>query len=158
MTPAYAIERLSPADAPGIVEPILRSVPEWFGIESATRGYIEASARLPTWAARLRDSAEVIGFITLERHFPAAAEIHCIAVAKASHGRGAGTALVQFAEDHLRADGAHYLQVKTLGPSRECAEYARTRRFYERCGFAPLQEIRGLWGERNPCLIMVKRL
>jgi hypothetical protein len=33
----------------------------------------------------------------------------------------------------------------------------RTRRFYEACGFVPVEEIHRLW-EHNPCLLMVKRL
>jgi hypothetical protein len=49
------------------------------------------------------------------------------------------------------------VQVKTLGPSRPDANYARTRLFYEASGFQPLEELHGLWGA-NPCLIMIKVL
>jgi hypothetical protein len=49
------------------------------------------------------------------------------------------------------------VQVKTLGPSRPDANYARTRLFYEASGFQPLEELHGLWGV-NPCLIMIKVL
>jgi GNAT superfamily N-acetyltransferase len=35
------------------------------------------------------------------------------------HRRGIGTALLAAAEEAARADGVEYLQVKTLGPSRE---------------------------------------
>ncbi len=50
-----------------------------------------------------------------------------------------------------------YLSVKTLGPSRPDAHYAGTRKFYEAMGFLPIEET-SLWGESNPCLIMVKHL
>jgi len=47
--------------------------------------------------------------------------------------------------------------VKTLGPSHPDAGYARTRHFYEKCGFLPLEET-DLWGDDNPCLFMVMPL
>ena len=62
------------------------------------------------------------------------------------------------AEAWLREQAVEYLQVKTLGPSREDAGYARTRAFYIALNFRPLEELKQLWDEHNPCLIMVKRL
>ncbi len=160
MADAVRIGPVAPADGPRRVEPILRSVPEWFGIEEATRMYIDAAGRMPTWIACLdgpdgpsRDA----GFLTVARHFPRAADVFGMAVHRDFHGRGVGAALVAHVEALLRADGVEYLQVKTLGPSRPNAGYARTRHFYERCGFTPLEEIHGLW-PGNPCLILVKRL
>ena len=50
------------------------------------------------------------------------------------------------------------LQVKTLGPSHPSEHYAATRQFYVARGFRPLEELTEIWGEDNPCLIMVKRL
>ena len=64
---------------------------------------------------------------------------------------------VEHVEALLRPRGVELLQVKTLGPSRPSAAYARTRGFYEHLGFRPLEE-NALWGEVNPCLIMVKHL
>ena len=51
-----------------------------------------------------------------------------------------------------------FLQVKTVGPSRPDENYARTREFYLACGFRPLEEFKTLWGERIPCLQLVKRI
>lgn len=48
--------------------------------------------------------------------------------------------------------------VKTLGESHPDKYYKLTREFYNRCGFYPLEEIKEIWGEENPCLIMVKAL
>lgn len=155
------IEEARKEDAPVRCEPILRSVPEWFGVEEATRRYIGATARLPTWIAALpgpNAGARVdAGFITVERHFEEAADIHCIAVHKRFHGAGVGTALVRYAEEHLRHAGVRYLQVKTMGPSKPNAEYARTLKFYQHCGFARLEEMHGVWAG-IPCLMMVKKL
>jgi ribosomal protein S18 acetylase RimI-like enzyme len=74
------------------------------------------------------------------------------------HRRGIGRRLVTRFEEILLADGVRWLQVKTLSPSRENEEYRRTREFYVRLGFEPLEEFKTLWGEANPCLQMVKRL
>jgi GNAT superfamily N-acetyltransferase len=130
---------------------ILRSLPDWFGIEEATEGYIREVAVLPTFA--VADDA----FVSLKLHGPRAAEVYVMGVRPERHGQGLGTALLAAAEAHLRDRGVEYLQVKTLGPSDPDEGYARTRAFYEARGFVPLEEIHGLW-ERNPCLLLVKRL
>jgi len=148
------IERLRPGE-PADCERILRSLPEWFGIESSLRQYVEDCSRLPTWLARMNGAGA--GFITLRRHFPGAAEIHCIAVQPQHHRCGVGRALLGFAEDHFRGAGVRFLQVKTLGPSRPSEPYERTRRFYEAEGFTALEEFPTLW-PGNPALQMVKAL
>ena len=53
---------------------------------------------------------------------------------------------------------AAVLQVKTLSESHPDAGYAKTRAFYRAMGFHPLEEFKTLWGEANPCLLMVKKL
>jgi GNAT superfamily N-acetyltransferase len=73
------------------------------------------------------------------------------------HQRGVGSALLAAAEAALRQGGIEYLQVKTLGPSRESEGYAATRRFYEARGFVPIEEFPDLW-PGNPCLLLVKKL
>jgi len=143
------------AEAPALCEPILRSVPEWFGIEEATQVYIRRAGELPTWIAHI-DGAPA-GFISIDQPFPRAADIFCIAVQKDLHGRGVGTAMVRHVEESLRGRGVEYLQVKTMGPSKPNAAYARTMHFYEKCGFVPLEELHGVW-PGLPCLILVKRL
>ncbi len=144
-----------PAD-PAITESLLRSLPGWFGIEEAIVEYVDAAARLATWVAR--DAADApVGVLLVARHFPAAAEVYLMAVDPAHHRAGIGRALMAAVEDDLAADGVRLLQVKTLGPSRPDPHYARTRLFYEACGFRPLEELHGLWGD-NPCLVMVRTL
>ena len=80
-----------------------------------------------------------------------------MAVRPACHRGGIGRDLVLHAESLLRGRSKEYLQVKTLGPSRADEYYERTRRFYRSMGFRALEE-NSLWGETNPCLIMVKHL
>jgi GNAT superfamily N-acetyltransferase len=140
-----------PAERSRICEAVLRSLPEWFGIEEATAAYIRDVAELPTFAAG--DDA----LLSLKLHFPRAAEVYVMGVRRERHRDGLGRALLGAAEEWLRARGGQYLQVKTLGPSRPDENYARTRAFYEAMGFVPLEELHGLW-EGSPALILVKHL
>jgi GNAT superfamily N-acetyltransferase len=87
-----------------------------------------------------------------------AAEIELLVVQRELHRHGIGRRLVECVEADLRASGVKLLQVKTLGPSGDSDEYARTRAFYESIGFFPLEERIDIWGPDNPCLISVKPL
>jgi len=137
-------------------EPILRALPEWFGIEEATQQYIRDIDQLPTLLARL--DGEVVGFLTIKQHTECAGEIHVMGVRQDVQRRGIGRALLVKAEEHLTKRGVEYLQVKTLSPARPNEHYRRTREFYAAMGFRPLEEFPLLWGEANPCLQMVKKL
>lgn len=142
---------------PAAVEHLLRLLPEWFGIEDATRQYIEDSQTKPNYLAIDPSSGDVVGVLLTTAHNPLSAEIHLMAVAPQFHRRGIGRALVDAAESDMRASGVQLSQVKTLGPSRPDEGYARTTQFYRAMGYLPLEEINGLWGA-NPCLILVKQL
>lgn len=139
-----------------VCEPVLRSLPEWFGIEEATAQYIRDIEEMPTLLALEGD--QVIGFLTLRKHNEFSAEIHVIGVRPEMHRRGVGRALVARAEEYLRQQSAEYLQVKTLSARHPDEGYRRTREFYLAMGFRPLEEFPTLWGEENPCLQMIKRL
>lgn len=138
-----------------ICKPILRLLPEWFGIESAIVHYIQAIDRLPTFLAW--NQQQVVGFLSIKQHNDFAAEIYVMAVHPQFHRQGVGKQLVEFAEQTLQQQGIEYLQVKTLGLSCPDPNYAKTRAFYESVGFKPLEEFLHLW-EGNPCLQMVKSL
>ena len=152
-----AVEVSDPGERSRICAAILRTVPEWFGIESATQAYIDGVATLPTFVAHSEDGREV-GFLSLKLHGDRAAEIWVMAVVPESHRRGAGRALLAAAEASLAATAVEFLQVKTLGPSDPSEEYARTRAFYDAVGFVALEELLDLWDAGNPCLLLVKKL
>lgn len=137
-------------------EHILRSLPQWFGIEFAIVQYARDTGTLPTYVART--DGDVIGFLTLRMHNAFAAEISVMGVLPAWHRRGVGRRLVLAAEAYLREQDTRYLQVKTIGPSCDDPFYAQTRAFYFAVGFRPLEEIKQIWDDHNPCLIMVKYL
>jgi coenzyme F420-0:L-glutamate ligase / coenzyme F420-1:gamma-L-glutamate ligase len=145
------VELQDPAERSRVAEAVLRDLPEWFGIEEATREYIEQAAGLPTFAVE-----PDLGILCLKQHTPRAAEVYVMGVRQDRHRRGLGRALVAEAERWCRAHGIRYLQVKTLGPSRESDAYAATRLFYEAVGFVAIEELHGLWSHDNPTLILVK--
>lgn len=137
-------------------EPILRAMPEWFGIEEATAAYVDEVKNLPTFLAV--EGHEVVGFLSVSQPFERAAEIHVMGVHPDKHRRGIGRTLVEATEKYLRQQGVTFLQVKTLSPGRPNEHYERTRAFYAAVGFQPLEEHPELWGPDNPCLQLIKYL
>ncbi len=152
--PSFTIRPMR-EDEPPQCERILRSLPDWFGIEEETVKYCRAVAVMETFVAEI--AGEIAGFITLNEHNAYSAEIHVMGVDERQHRQGLGRGLVAHAEDVLRSRSLEFLQVKTLGPSRPNEHYDRTRRFYTSVGFRPLEENK-LWGDVNPCLMMIKTL
>ncbi len=137
-------------------EIVLRSLPEWFGIESALKAYVDKVDRLPTYTAV--GDERVAGFISIEKHFSESAEIHVMGILPEFHRMGIGRALLKKAESDLVKQGVIFLQVKTLSQSSPDKNYAKTREFYLSMGFLPLEEMPELWGAENPCLILIKSL
>lgn len=142
---------------PDAVERLLRSLPDWFGIEESLREYVEDARTKPTYLAVETRSGEVVGALLVTMHNPESAEIHLLAVSPDHHRQGIGRVLVTAFETEMAAAGVRVLQVKTLGPSRPDAGYSKTLSFYVAMGYIPLEELQGIWPE-NPCLILVKPL
>ena len=136
--------------------PILRSLPDWFGIEGSLLQYSSEIEHLPTFL--VKTSGYVIGFLTIKQHNPFSAEIYVMGIRSEVQRHRIGRALLINAQEWLLQQGVEYLQVKTLGPSKADPNYAKTRDFYVAMGFRPLEENPRRWDEHNPCLILVKRL
>ena len=136
--------------------PLLRLLPDWFGIEAAILNYGREIEHLPTFLAKA--DGGVLGFLSLKQHTPYSVEILVMAVHPDVQRGGIGRALVEAAEAYARGLGIEYMQVKTLGLSNPDPGYAKTRAFYEALGFRPMEEFKQIWDEHNPCLILVKRL
>jgi GNAT superfamily N-acetyltransferase len=136
-------------------EGILRSLPEWFGIEEAIIRYRHDIESMDSYLASI--NVTLAGFITLNFHNEFSAEIQIMAVKKPYCRNGVGKEMVKFAEKKALERRIKFLQVKTLGPSHPDLNYKNTRYFYLEQGFLPLEE-NFLWGKANPCLIMVKHL
>ena len=137
-------------------ERILRSLPDWFGIEEALVAYVRDADRFPTFHA-IEDGRSV-AFVTVRQHFPQSWEVHCIAVLAQRRGQGIGRRLHAHVERWLEARGVRTLQVKTLADTHPSTEYAQTRAFYARLGYLPHEVFPTLWGPRLPVLQLVKVL
>ena len=97
MTPSstnlpFTIEKVTDQKSKSIIcEKLLRSLPECFGVEELIIKYINNVSDMDTWAARMND--EVVGFISLNKHNRATAEIHVIAESQKCHRSGIGRTL-----------------------------------------------------------------
>ena len=139
-----------------ICEEVLRSLPEWFGIEKAIKNYIEDARSRPMFIAREGDA--LAGFVSLTLHNEFTGEIHVMGIKKEFHRKGIGKKLLAYTESYLRKKKFEFLTVKTLSPSKKSGEYDKTRKFYIAMGFRPLEEFKTLWGEANPCLFLAKTI
>ncbi|NGX36011.1 MAG: Mycothiol acetyltransferase [Candidatus Anoxychlamydiales bacterium] len=139
-----------------ICSDILRSLPQWFGIESAIKTYIKQVKNKPTFIAKIDDN--IIGFISLHLHNKYSAEIYVMGIKKEFHKKGIGKKLTQKAIAYLKQKNYKFLSVKTLSPSKKNKAYEQTRKFYKALGFYPIEEFKNIWDENNPCLLMIKAI
>jgi len=139
-----------------ICESILRSLPEWFGIEQAIKDYIEGVKDKSFTTVYV--GTIPVGFIAIKDHNEYTSEVYVLGMVEELHGKGIGKKLFEKIEKELVKEGKKFLTVKTLSDSHEDRSYAKTRGFYESLNFYPLEEFKDLWGEDNPCLFMVKVL
>ena len=112
-----------------VCEQILRALPGWFGIEDSLIQYVKDADSMPTML--VKDGEEVIGFLTIKKHFPESADIHCMGILPKYHRDGTGRVLIQALESHLKDEGVKILQVKTISADRDCDFYTKTRAFYK---------------------------
>ncbi len=137
---------------------VLDTLPAWFGRPETTASYVAMADREPTVIARVSESQQDAGFLTLLSHSQWAAEIYVMGVMPAHHRSGIGRALLTAAEARLTSQGALFLQVKTLSERHPDPGYAATRAFYSACGFRVLEELPELWGEGTPAVQLCKAL
>lgn len=137
-------------------EAVLRSLPDWFGIEESLRMYARDSGQLPSFA--IEKESRVVAFVSLREHFPESWEVHCIAVSATERNRGLGSDLLAHSERWLRDQGVRFLQIKTIAATKEDKYYAQTRQFYTRRGYMPVEVFPTLWSPGNPALQLIKPL
>jgi GNAT superfamily N-acetyltransferase len=101
----------------------------------------------------------LVGFALYRELNLEAVELAWLAVDRPYWSRGVGTRLVNASLDRL---ASHYraCEVKTLAAAVSDAGYARTRQFYAKLGFIPLEVIDPYpgWESGNPCQILVRFL
>ena len=81
---------------------ILAELPEWFGMPAPNAAYADLAEIGPAWLAM--DDGRPIGLMILKSHGEAL-ENYLLCVRRASHGGGAGRALLDQAEAELKELG-----------------------------------------------------
>lgn len=72
------------------------------------------------------------------------------------HRKGIGHALLNDVENFAKENGYKFITVKTLNASVQYEPYERTRAFYYKNGFYPLEVFPLFWNKDNPCLFLAK--
>ncbi|EKD87100.1 MAG: hypothetical protein ACD_37C00040G0001, partial [uncultured bacterium] len=102
---------------------------------------------------------KIVGFVLFKELNDQAVELAWMAVEPKYRDSGIGTSLVK---EGVKLLPKKYVvcEMKTLSEIDPDPEYARTRNFYKRLGFIPLETINPYpnWGKDNPCQIFVKVL
>lgn len=137
-----------------ICNTVLRALPDWFGIEQSIVDYVYDVQQMPFYAAL--DGETTVGFIAVKDHNPYTAEVHVMGILPTHHRRGLGAKLIRQCEEYCAESGKRFLTVKTLDASAEYEPYDRSRNFYLAQGFIPVEVFPQIWGESNPCLMLIK--
>lgn len=145
----------SAAEKSKICGTILRSLPNWFGVEASIVDYMDKATGMPFYSAKDEDG-NAVGFVALKIHSEYAAEVCVMGILGEYHRQGIGRKLIKLCESFCMENKIEFLTVKTLAESRESESYGKTRLFYQSMGFRPLEVFPLLWDEDNPCLFMVK--
>lgn len=139
-----------------ICNDILRALPAWFGIESSIIEYMEIVRSIPFYAAF--DNEKPVGFLAVKVHNSYTAEVCVMGILNEYQRKRIGEGLMECAECFCVDHGYKFLTVKTLDSSVDFKPYERTRQFYSKMGFIPLEVFPLHWDKDNPCLFLAKYL
>ncbi|MDR1197196.1 MAG: GNAT family N-acetyltransferase [Candidatus Nomurabacteria bacterium] len=137
-----------------IAEEILRELPDWFSLEDGITKYVDGVKNKPFFVAKIDGAA--VGFASVERHGEYSSEIYVMGVKPEQRGVGVGRKLIDYIWNQNKKIGGRFLIVKTLDQSAGDKFYEQTRKFYFKMGFLPLFSTTEIWGEENPCVVMIK--
>lgn len=138
-----------------ICESIVHSLPDWFDV-AGKKNYPEGVGE--TLLLAYFEGEKAVGFISIKENNPSTSEIYVTGVLQEFQGKGIGGKLLAAACARLVEQKKALLAVKTLDASAEYEPYDRTRNFYVKNGFLPVDCYPQIWNEENPCLVMVKIL
>lgn len=157
MATEYVVSRRTDNEENRVIcDAVLAQLSDWFGPRETYKDYLDDLETRPVFTVTFEGNAA--GIMALTMTSQDCVEIHLMAIAPDHHGNGIGTALVKEAAAFARTSGAGYLTVKTLGPSRDNAAYAKTRGFYAAQGFLPLGEFTDFWGEGYPMQLLCRNV
>lgn len=139
-----------------IANNILRALPEWFAYEKPIIDYCNASKNMPMVV--IYDSDKPVGFCTIKLDYSVNCNLYVLGLLPEYHRLGYGTKMIEFIESYWKTKDIPYMSVLTLSSKSTNEHYARTRKFYLKCGFIEFMNLDELWDEHNPCLLLTKKL
>ena len=134
---------------------ILKALPKWFGIEQSILDY--AQEVKSCYFVSYEINSQSIAFIAIKEN-PVSYDIHVMGILEEFHRQGIGYKLIKFVEEFAKMEKKKYMTVKTLSEENPDINYKKTREFYLSLAYEPLETLRTLWDEHNPCLYMIKSL
>lgn len=149
------VEQVAPESAQEICRVITETLPDWFGIAEANQRYYDGCRDRKSFAAKVK--SDYVGLIVLEFPFSNNANIYWMAVKNEWHGKNIGSHLLMEAEKYCRSKNFQSMTVETLSPKQEDANNLKTYKFYEKCGFKPLFELKP-YGPENLMVYMYKSI
>ena len=102
---------------------------------------------------------KMVGFVAFKELNRQVVELAWMAIEPKYQNQGVGTVLVKKGVN-LLPNKYLICEMKTLSEIDSDPKYAKTRNFYKKLGFIPLETINPYpgWGKDNPCQIFVKVL
>jgi len=134
------IERITSEFAKELCQEITTDLPEYFGLSEANDRYFQGMLSRFSWGAKIGE--KYVGLLTLEFPYKESATIYWMGVKRAFQGQGTGSALIESAVACAQWKGLNTLTVETLSPVELDENYIKTWRFYEKCGFQPLFDLK----------------
>ena len=153
----FRVEEISDKDLKsGITLEVMNSLLKWFSPPEGIQKKSLEHRDMPFFAAL--DGTKVIGFVAVKVHNEYTVELYDFGVLEEYHRQGIGHAMLMTVESYCRENEYKFITVKTLDSSVKYEPYERTRAFYVKNGFYPLEVFPLFWNKENPCLFLVKCL
>jgi GNAT superfamily N-acetyltransferase len=111
---------------------LMKNLKEWFDLDVWDQ--VATDCELCEGLAAMGDTGEMTGFVLWLREGDSC-HIKWLGVVKELHRHGIGRRLINGMVERVREHGVTRITVDTLAPTYEYEPLARTRAFYEACGF-----------------------
>lgn len=124
-------------------------------LEDLTSDFFTNPATTDIWFAATEQEVPIsIGYCAPEKLTEGTFNLYAIGVKQDIQGKGIGTAMMQYLEEHLTQKGHRILIVETSGTD----DFELTRTFYENLGYHKEAVIRDFWSEGDDKVIYWKKL
>ncbi|WP_297430097.1 GNAT family N-acetyltransferase [Clostridium sp.] len=151
----FKVEKIIDKDLKtSITREVMNSLPKWFSPPEDILKKSVVHRDMPFFAAF--DGTKVIGFVALKVHNEYTVDLYNLGVLEEYHRQGIGHAILMAVESYCKENRYKFITVKTLDASAQYEPYEKTRAFYFKNGFYPLEVFPLFWDEENPCLFSVK--